>query len=62
MEGGPLLALWQKPQALHDPLRNLPQDVKNAAGVVRGAVGVPAQRVRHADLVGGAHALRDEDD
>ena len=37
-------------------------DVKNAASVVRGAVGVPAQRVRHADLVEIAQALRDEDD
>ena len=35
---------------------------KNAASMVRGAVGVPAQRVRHADLVEIAQALRDEDD
>ena len=37
-------------------------DVKNAAGVVRGVVGVPAQCVRHTDLVEIAQALRDEDD
>ena len=44
------------------PERREDLDVKNAAGVVRGAVGVPAQRVRHADLVGIEQALRDEDD
>ena len=44
------------------PERREDLDVKNAASVVRGAVGVPAQRVRHADLVEIAQALRDEDD
>ena len=35
---------------------------KNAAGVVRGVIGIPAWRVRHADLVEIVQAQRGEDD
>ena len=35
---------------------------KNAADVVRGTVGIPARRVRHADLVEIVQTQRGEDD